>query len=218
VTRTATLGRVKHGYSYGTRKLLTQPVASLARTRVTPNALTSAGVALCIVAAVLIPFEHRNELLVYWLAATLFVIGSLLDILDGELARRSGKSTPFGAFLDSLSDRVSEGFVIGAIALVFARHGQSIAATFCVAATAASFLVSYARAKTELIGFRGDIGLGGRAERVALIAAGLFLAPWGFLPWAIYAVTAIACFTVLQRILHVRRQLLLKGTDGFDER
>jgi CDP-diacylglycerol--glycerol-3-phosphate 3-phosphatidyltransferase len=210
---------VRQGYTNGTRRLATRSVTSLARTRVTPNALTAAGVLLCVCAAVLIPFEGRNELAFYWAAAALFITGSVLDILDGALARQSGKGTSFGAFLDSMSDRVSEGFVLGAIALVFARHGHDVAVVFCVAAVAGSFLVSYARAKAELLGLRGDIGLGSRAERVAVIAAGLILAPWIPLDWFIYFLTATAWITVLQRTLHVRKQLLHPGgTNGIHRR
>jgi CDP-diacylglycerol--glycerol-3-phosphate 3-phosphatidyltransferase len=72
---------------------------------------------------------------------------------------------------------------------------------------AGSFLVSYTRAKAEGLGLKGDVGLGSRAERVVVITAGLVLAPWGLLQWAIYLLTATAWFTVLQRILFVRRQL-----------
>jgi CDP-diacylglycerol--glycerol-3-phosphate 3-phosphatidyltransferase len=180
--------------------------------------LTTAGVLLCAAAAVLIPFEDRNKFLFYWLAAALFIVGSILDVLDGALARQSNKATPFGAFLDSLSDRVSEGFVLAAIALVFARAGDDIAVVFCVAAVAGSFLVSYARAKAELIGLKGDVGIGGRAERVIVISSGLILAPLGVpLQWFIYLLAVTAWLTVLQRILSVRKQLR-KETDGFIQR
>ena len=82
------LRRVKNGYTTGARTLASRSVTRLARTRVTPNVLTAAGVSLCLAAAVLVPFENRaNTWLVYWLAAGLFVVGSLLDILDGALAR-----------------------------------------------------------------------------------------------------------------------------------
>ena len=74
----------------------------------------------------LVPFENRDELLFYWLGAGVFVVGSILDILDGALARAGGKSTPFGAFLDSTTDRVGEGAMLAAIALVFARHGNDV--------------------------------------------------------------------------------------------
>ena len=200
--------RVQEGYTTGARTLASRSVTSLAQTRVTPNALTTAGVTLCIAAAVLVPFENRNELLFYWLAAAVFVVGSVLDILDGALARAGGKSTPFGAFLDSTTDRVGEGAMLSAIALVFARAGNDTAVVFTVVAVAGSFLVPYVRAKAEALGLRGDVGLGSRAERVVVITAGLVLAPWGALQWAIYLLAATSLITVLQRVLHVRKQLL----------
>jgi len=198
---------VKEGYTRGARRLATRSITGVARTRVTPNALTTGGVTLCAVAAVLVYLEDRNELLYFWLGAVVFVIGSLLDILDGALARQSGKGTPFGAFIDSTTDRVSEGFVLGAIALVFSRHGDEVALAFAIAAIAGSFLVSYTRARAEALGLKGDVGIGSRAERVVVITAGLVLAPWGALPWAIYLLAATAWLTVVQRILSVRRQL-----------
>ncbi len=205
---TAVLQRVKQGYTMGARTLASRSIVGLARTRVTPNALTTAGVSLCLAAAVLVYFEDRDKLLFYWLGAFVFVIGSILDILDGALARAGGKTTPFGSFLDSTTDRVGEGAMLGAIALVFARHGNDVALGATIAAIAGSFLVSYTRAKAEALGLRGDVGLGSRAERVVVITAGLVLAPWGLLQWGIYLLTATAWLTVLQRILHVRRQLL----------
>jgi CDP-diacylglycerol---glycerol-3-phosphate 3-phosphatidyltransferase len=203
----AGLQRVKQGYTTGARSLASRSVIGLTRTRVTPNALTTAGVSLCLAAAVLVYFEYRNEILFYWLGAAVFVIGSILDILDGALARAGGKTTPFGSFLDSTTDRVGEGAMLGAIALIFSRHGNEVAVGAAVAAVAGSFLVSYTRAKAEALGLRGDVGLGSRAERVVVITAGLVLAPWGVLPWAIYLLTATAWLTVVQRILFVRRQL-----------
>jgi phosphatidylinositol phosphate synthase len=183
-------------------------IHSLARTRVSPNALTAAGVLLCAAAAVLVYFEYRNAYVFYWVGGAIFVVGSILDILDGALARTSGKGTPFGAFLDSTTDRMSEGFVLGAIALVFSRHGNEVALAFAIAAIAGSFLVSYTRARAEALGLRGDVGLGSRTERVVVISVGLALAPWGALPWVIYLLAATAWITVGQRVLHVRRQLL----------
>lgn len=211
---TPRLRRVKHGYTTGARSLASRSVTSLARTRITPNVLTTTGVSLCLVAAVLVPFEDRaDELLVYWLAAAIFVVGSLLDILDGALARVGGKSTPFGAFFDSTTDRVGEGAMLAAIALVFSRHGQDWAVVIAVAAVVGSFLVSYTRARAEALGLKGDVGLGSRAERVVLITAGLVFAPWGGLPWAITVLAATAWLTVVQRILHVRKQLVHGGPD-----
>jgi CDP-diacylglycerol--glycerol-3-phosphate 3-phosphatidyltransferase len=204
---TAVLQRVKQGYTTGARTLATRSIGGLARTRITPNALTTAGVSLCLGAAVIAYFEYRDELLFYWLAAVIFVVGSILDILDGALARAGGKTTPFGSFLDSTTDRVGEGAMLGAIALIFSRHGNEVALAATIAAIAGSFLVSYTRAKAEGLGLRGDVGLGSRAERVVVITAGLVLAPWGVLPWAIYLLTATAWLTVVQPILFVRKQL-----------
>lgn len=204
---TAVLQRVKQGYTTGARTLASRSIVGLARTRVTPNALTTAGVSLCLAAAVVVYFEYHNKLLFYWLGAFVFVVGSILDILDGALARAGGKTTPFGSFLDSTTDRVGEGAMLGAIALIFARHGNEVALGATIAAIAGSFLVSYTRAKAEALGLRGDVGLGSRAERVVVITAGLVLAPWGVLQWAIYLLTATAWLTVLQRILFVRKQL-----------
>jgi CDP-diacylglycerol--glycerol-3-phosphate 3-phosphatidyltransferase len=207
LTRSAGLAAVKRGYTDGTRRLASRWIAGLARTRVTPNALTAVGISLCVAAAVLVWFGDHDQWAIYWSAAVLFVVGSVLDILDGALARHGGKATPFGAFLDSISDRVSEGFVLTATALVFSRHGNEVALAFAIAAMGGSFLVSYARAKAELLGLRGDVGLGSRAERVVVITGGLVFAPWGGLQWAIYFLAATAWFTVLQRILSVRTQL-----------
>ena len=204
---TAVLERLKQGYTTGARTLASRSIVGLARTRITPNALTTAGVSLCLAAAVLVYFENRDELLFYWLGAFVFVVGSILDVLDGALARAGGKTTPFGSFLDSTTDRVGEGAMLGAIALIFSRHGNEVALGAAIAAIAGSFLVSYTRAKAEALGLRGDVGFGSRAERVVAITAGLVLAPWGVLPWAIYLLTATAWLTVLQRILFVRKQL-----------
>jgi CDP-diacylglycerol--glycerol-3-phosphate 3-phosphatidyltransferase len=199
---------IKQGYTTGARGLASRYVVGLARTRITPNALTASGVLLCGAASVIVLFEGRNEIVFYWLAAVVFVVGSLLDILDGALARAGGKTTPFGAFVDSTTDRVSEGFMLTAIAYVLATQHRPVFVAVVMAAVAGSFLVSYTRAKAEALGLRGDVGIGSRAERVVVITAGLVLAPWGVLPWALVLLACTAWVTVVQRILHVRKQLM----------
>ena len=105
--------------------------------------------------------------------------------------------------------------MLGAIALdLRARTGTPSRWRCAFAAVAGSFLVSYTRARAEALGLRGDVGIGSRAERVVVITAGLVLAPWGWLPWAIYLLTATAWITVLQRILSVRAQLRVAATDA----
>ena len=200
---------IKHGYTTGARGLASRSVTGLTRTRITPNALTATGVTLCAAASVLVLFEGRDKLVFYWLAALVFVLGSLLDILDGALARAGGKTTPFGAFMDSTTDRISEGFMLTAIAWVLARNHHPAFVAVAVAAVAGSFLVSYTRARAEALGLRGDVGIGSRAERVVVITAGLVLAPWGVLPWSLVLLACTAWITVGQRVLYVRKQLLL---------
>jgi CDP-diacylglycerol--glycerol-3-phosphate 3-phosphatidyltransferase len=205
----AVLHRVKQGYTTGARSLASRSIVGLTRTRVTPNALTTAGVSLCLTASVVVFFEYRSPWLFYWLGAFLFVVGSILDILDGALARAGGKTTPFGAFLDSTTDRVGEAAMLGAIALIFHRYDHPVALGLAFAGVAGSLLVSYTRARAEALGLKGDVGIGSRAERVVVITAGLVLAPisiW-LLVAAISLLTATAWITVLQRILFVRRQL-----------
>jgi CDP-diacylglycerol--glycerol-3-phosphate 3-phosphatidyltransferase len=219
---TAVLQRVKHGYTTGARTLASRSIGGLARTRVTPNVLTATGVSLCLAASVVVLFENRNPWIFYWAGAVLFVVGSILDILDGALARAGGKTTPFGAFLDSTTDRIGEAAMLGAIALVFHRHDHPVALAIAFGAVAGSLLVSYTRARAEALGLRGDVGVGSRAERVVVITAGLVLAPisiW-LLVAAISLLAATAWLTVVQRILHVRRQLIQLGgsANGSGER
>jgi len=199
---------IKSGYTTGARTLASRSVLGLTRTRITPNALTASGVTLCLAASVLVLFEARNHILFYWLAAVVFVAGSLLDILDGALARAGGKTTPFGAYLDSTTDRVSEGFMLTALAFLLARDHHPVFVAVVMAAMAGSFLVSYTRAKAEALGLRGDVGIGSRAERVVVITGALVLAPWGVLPWALVLLACTAWLTVVQRVLHVRKQLM----------
>lgn len=207
-TRPRPLARVKQTYTDEARRLASRSMGQLEQTSVTPNALSVAGVALCVAGAVVVYFEYKSDWL-FLAGAALFVIGSILDILDGALARRGGKGTPFGAFMDSTVDRVGEGFMLGAIALVLMREGSEWGVALAIAAMAGSFLVSYTRAKAEIMGLKGDVGIGSRAERVVVITSGLVLAPLHeyVLPVTMALLTATAWLTVTQRVLAVRDQL-----------
>ena len=202
------LARAKQTYTDEARRLAAQSMAQPEEAKVTPDALTISGVGLCIAGSVAVFFEYVGWGF-YWLGAVLFVIGSVLDVLDGALARSRGIGSPFGAFLDSTVDRVGEGFMIGAIGLVLMRHDQMWGVALAFAAVAGSFLVSYARARAEALGLRGDVGLGSRAERVVVITAGLVLAPVHelVLPATMALLATTAWITVVQRILFVRKQL-----------
>jgi CDP-diacylglycerol---glycerol-3-phosphate 3-phosphatidyltransferase len=206
--RNPKIERAKQAYTDEARRLAAQSMAQLEEARVTPDALTVSGVLLCIGGSVAVWFEYAGWGF-YWLGAVLFVVGSILDILDGALARSRGIGSPFGAFLDSTVDRVGEGFMIGSIGLVLVRQDQMWGVALAFAAIAGSFLVSYARARAEALGLRGDVGLGSRAERVVVITAGLVLAPLSdlVLPITMALLATTAWITVVQRILFVRKQL-----------
>lgn len=205
-SRPTPISRVKDAYTGEARRLALRSMQQLGQTSLTPDMLSLSGLALCIGGAAIVYFEYRAWWL-YIVGALVFLAGSLLDILDGALARAGGKGTPFGAFLDSTLDRVGEAFMLGAIALVFMRDGDEWAVAVAIAAIVGSFLVSYTRARAEVLGLKGDVGFGSRAERVAVICIGLGLASVGGLPWAVVFLAATAWVTAVQRILSVRRQL-----------
>jgi CDP-diacylglycerol---glycerol-3-phosphate 3-phosphatidyltransferase len=195
------LTRIKTGYTNGGRGLGMALMGRFRSLPFTPNQVTVAGLSLNGVTAVLIYEEHF-----VW-ATIAFIVGSILDILDGALARSHGKLTQFGSFLDSTTDRISEGLVLGAIALVLSKQGHEAALASVFVALVGSFLVSYTRAKAEALGLSGTVGLMGRAERIVLVAVALPFAGLGSLPYAMYLLAALTAVTVVQRVNHVRKQL-----------
>lgn len=202
-----TLARIKDGYTNGGRSLGMRFMGSFRSLPISPNQLTVAGLAGNAGAAVLV---YRGDFV--WAAAVL-VAASLLDVLDGALARSHGKLTPFGGFLDSTTDRISEGMMLGAIALVLARQGHTLALACVFVALVGSFLVSYTRAKAEALGLSCSVGLMTRTERIVLLAVALPFAGDGSLPWAMELLAALTAFTVWQRISHVRRQLSSQSSE-----
>lgn len=179
----------------------------LIESRLTPNAISMVGLLGCAAAVVFI-------MLGWWVAAGFaFVFGSVMDLLDGKYSRMSGKATLFGAFLDSSLDRIEEGFVLAAIAWQFARAGDEAAAAAVVLAVTGSIMVSYTRARAEALGIECKVGIASRAVRVVIISVGLFLADLtisgtdlAVLKGAIYVLTVMSLFTMLQRIAHVYKQ------------
>src|SRR5215472_9025151 len=113
----------------------------LIESRLTPNAISLTGLALNLLAAVLV-WEQ-----LFFLGGVAFIVGSIMDTLDGRYSRMSGKGTPFGAFLDSTLDRMEEGIVLAAVAANFALEGNRVATAAVVVAVLASLMVSYTRAR-----------------------------------------------------------------------
>jgi CDP-diacylglycerol---glycerol-3-phosphate 3-phosphatidyltransferase len=173
----------------------------LVASRLTPNQISMTGFVLNVVAAVLV---WQSE---FFLGGVVFIIGSICDTLDGGYSRMSGKGTPFGAFLDSTLDRIVEGIVLTAVAATFTERGDQLAVAAVVVAVMASLVVSYTRARAEALGVECKVGIADRLVRVIILSAGLVLADVGALEPAVYVLAALSSFTVVQRILHVRREL-----------
>ncbi len=182
----------------------------LIESRLTPNAISMTGLVLNLAAAALI-LER-----LFFLAGVAFIVGSVMDTLDGRYSRMSGKGSQFGAFLDSTLDRVSEGIVLAAVAAQFAEAGDDFAVAATVIAVLASVMVSYTRARAEALGVTGDVGIAPRAVRVVILSIGLLFAKgaslgdFELLEPAVYVLAVLSIVTVFQRIFHVRQAL--KGT------
>src|ERR1700742_316263 len=179
----------------------------LIESRLTPNAISLTGLALNLVAAVLV-WER-----LFFLGGVAFIVGSIMDTLDGRYSRMSGKGTPFGAFLDSTLDRMEEGIVLIAVGAYFASRHNQVAAAATVAAVLGSLMVSYTRARAEALGVECKVGLATRPVRVVILSIGLIFAKgagignFELLAPAVYVLAALTVLTTLQRIFHVRRQL-----------
>jgi phosphatidylinositol phosphate synthase len=179
----------------------------LIESRLTPNSISITGLMLNVAAAVLVTQR------LFFLAGLTFLIGSLMDTLDGRYSRMSGKGTPFGAFLDSTLDRIEEGIVLTAVAAYFASRDDELAVAATVVVVLGSLMVSYTRARAEALGVECKVGFATRPVRVALLTAGLVFArgagigDFELLAPAIYVMAALTAFTVVQRVWHVRQAL-----------
>jgi CDP-diacylglycerol---glycerol-3-phosphate 3-phosphatidyltransferase len=188
-------------------RVLTPVGRALARTPVTPNALTVVGtVGVSAGALGLFPV---GELFAGTMVCTFFV---LADMLDGTLARVKGTSGPWGAFLDSTLDRVADASVFGGLTLWFMLGGHSRllagVALFCLVSGA---LVSYAKARAEGLGYRCDVGIAERSERllIGLVAAGLAgLGVPYVLAVGLWALAALSALTFGQRVVAVHRAVM----------
>ncbi len=188
----------------------------LIESRLTPNAISLIGFFGNLVAAFLVTQR------LFFLAGVAFILGSVMDTLDGRYSRMSGKGTLFGAFLDSTLDRIEEGIVIAAVAGYFASRGETFAAAICVVAVLASLMVSYTRARAEALGVECKVGIATRPVRVVLLSIGLIFAKgagigdFELLAPAIYVVAGLSIFTVFQRVWHVRNELTRMDASAAD--
>jgi CDP-diacylglycerol--glycerol-3-phosphate 3-phosphatidyltransferase len=176
--------------------------------RVSPNVLTLVGLGITAAAAVLIALGMLLP------AGLVMLLAGSFDILDGAVARASGKTHSYGAFLDSTADRYGEGIVyLGLLYLFLVREHQDLQVFLVAAALLGSLLVSYVRARAQSLGFTCDVGWFARPERVVITAVGLLINQMTIVVW-ILAVATNA--TALQRVHAVWTQyrVQLRGDGG----
>ena len=178
----------------------------LMRTPITPNMITIFGLVITLIASY---FVLQEKLLI---AGIVFIAGSGLDGLDGALARKTNRQSKFGAFLDSNVDRVQEGAIFMSLGLYYFNHDNISGVALSFLAMINSYLVSYARARAEGLGFKGTSGFMTRPIRVVILGISLILT------WVIPALLIISIsgfITALQRGLSVWREgTILSNTDS----
>ena len=183
---------------------LMRPVgSSLARVGVTPDAVTYTGLLIQIGVAALIV---QGRLL---LAGLVAIVAGLSDVIDGAVAKARERPSTFGAFLDSTTDRLSDALYLGPIVWLYgvdpdiATHDEPWVAAAALAALVFGFLVSYAKARAQSLGYDCNVGIMERAERLILIIAALV---FDLVPPAMVVLAALSLVTFLQRMVHVRLQ------------
>lgn len=175
----------------------------IGRTHISPNAVTILGLVVQGVVAWLI---LDGALMA---AGFVAIAAAIFDVLDGAVAKARGLVSRFGAFLDSTVDRVSDALLFLPIAWLYAvdpdvpSRAEEWVAVLSLATLVFSFLVSYVKARAEGLGFEAKVGIAERAERVIIVIAGLIL---DLVPIALAILCVASIVTVVQRIVHVRRQ------------
>lgn len=199
-----------HAIKAGYLRLIEPVVEWFIRHEVSPNVITTVGTAAACLAGAIFASGHIS------IAGWTLGILAFFDVVDGTVARRTGKSTTFGAFYDSTLDRVADGFLFGGLTFFYASHGthHSLAmVTIAMTGLLATFLTSYTRARAEALGIEmKGIGMMERPERIALLAApqaffGLALDGW-ILRAVVTLLAVTAVITFVQRIQHVARVTL----------
>mgnify|MGYP006286503877 CR=1 FL=1 len=173
--------------------------------RLTASSVTVLGALGSILVSVLCVAQGR-----FLLAAVLMLPLAGADAIDGTMARIAGTQGPWGAFLDSTTDRITDGAIFASIAWWLMRDGDTASAIAALVGLIAGFVTSYIRAKAESLGVECKVGIAERPERVGGAMLGVFLAGIGFdimLPVLVYVIAVLSCVTVMQRMLVVRRAL-----------
>jgi archaetidylinositol phosphate synthase len=198
--------------------MLTSQAQAAHKIGLTPNKISIIGFALILFSAASYTLALTYSLWFLILATVFMLASGFCDTLDGIVARTFGQATPFGGFFDSLLDRYSDAILYAAIiiaGLANATWGAFWGTSWCLAALIGSLMVSYCRARAEAIGIKMEaVGLAERAERMLILAVVSIIA-FFWLPALGYGVALLAVlsnFTVLQRALHVHRELKKKSS------
>jgi CDP-diacylglycerol---glycerol-3-phosphate 3-phosphatidyltransferase len=196
-------------FKAGALRALDPVVGFLARRNVSPNSITTVGTLLTVIAGIVYGTGHIMT--AGWIVAST----AFFDVLDGEVARRSGRSTVFGAFYDSTLDRVADGALLGGLTVFYATnavHQNTYMVVVCLVCIVGTFLISYTRARAEALGIDAKVGMMQRPERIILLSApqalfGLFWNGWVLMA-IIVLLTVTAWITAIQRINCVYRATL----------
>jgi CDP-diacylglycerol--glycerol-3-phosphate 3-phosphatidyltransferase len=190
-----------------TNRLFTPPAKGLLKLGLSPDAVTLIGTAGVVAGALIFYPQGR------FLAGTLFITAFVFsDNLDGVMARLSGRTSPWGAFLDSVLDRFGDAAIFIGLALYFAGTGDNLRlASLSLACLALGAIVPYAKARAESQGYTADVGIAERADRLVAILVtvglvGLFGLPMVVLEVVLWLLALASGWTVVQRIREVHRQ------------
>jgi CDP-diacylglycerol--glycerol-3-phosphate 3-phosphatidyltransferase len=192
----------KRSVQHSARRVLDPVVNSLASMHISPMLVSAFGVVFSLWGAVVVA---RGSLLG---GGIFLLIAGVCDVLDGDLARKLGRASSFGAFIDSLLDRVSEFAYYGGIMMFIFRDRNDVPLyqpVVILIALMGSVLTSYARARAEGLGIECKVGVMERPERIALLAIGL-MAGYKFLMAVIMLLAVTTMVTVVQRVRHVERE------------
>lgn len=183
-----------------TARLITEPLMSIMKkSRLKPNTLTWIGLAISTIAAGAIATHHLL------IGGLLVLLSGLFDLLDGAVARLTNQVTRFGALLDSTSDRISDAIILLGLLVLYLRSSDFLGIMLIFLALVSSFLTSYVRARAEGLGIDCPVGLFTRAERVIILALGLFLGHFYkfSILLALLILVVLGFVTVSQRLVYV---------------
>ena len=179
--------------------IVTRIVSFLTSQGISPNQLTLAGAALSLLTGVIYAKGY------FFLGGIMLIIAGACDLLDGPLARTTGKAGPFGAFLDSAIDRYSDFFVFAGLSVYFVRSGEIFWFLVTLSTLLGTFAVSYTKARAENFIKNCGVGFFGRSERILILTAATILSP--LLKLALLVLLVGTHATAIQRILHTKKTL-----------